>query len=81
MRLITDYEVYYDVAWPAWWQVLGLIVAGLAIWDGVKWLGRRLRKGWAQTDEEWEAWKKSEAGIDPDDRTREPKQGSGRHVR
>ena len=44
MRLISDYEVYYDVVWPAWWQVLGLIVAGIAIWDGIKWLGRQLRK-------------------------------------
>jgi hypothetical protein len=43
--LITSEEVtiIYNTTWPEWWQIGLWIVASVAYWDLVKYLGKRLK--------------------------------------
>jgi hypothetical protein len=50
MRLLADSQAYYEINWPPWWQIVGLVVAGLAYWDAVKWVSRQIRSRRSTTD-------------------------------
>lgn len=42
--LTEETTIVYNLTWPEWWQIGLWIVAAMAYWDLVKYLGRKFRE-------------------------------------